>query len=67
MIYPDDFPNPTVYQLRGHHYAIADNTWYRLWGWVPHGGRDVTAVTDAELIAQLDHHAREWPSGGQDQ
>jgi hypothetical protein len=64
MVFPDDFPNPTVYSYRDHHYAIHDDSWYRLWGWLPYGGREVTVVTDADLIKRLDSDAREHPPNG---
>jgi hypothetical protein len=64
VIFPDDFLNPIVYSYRAHHYAIQDNVWYRLWGWVPDGGREATAITDAELIERLDTEAREHPPHG---
>ncbi len=59
MLYPDSFTNAALYRYRDHHYAIHDNTWYRLWGWVPGGGREATAITEAALIEQLDQHAVE--------
>lgn len=64
MIYPDDFSNSTVYRYREHYYAICENTWYRLWGWLPYGGREATAVTDVGLIDRLDSEAEEHPPNG---
>lgn len=61
MVFPDDFSDTTVYKYKDHYYAIRDDTWYRLWGWVPHGGREATAVTDEDLIEQLEASAMEHP------
>lgn len=59
MIYPDDFADSALYIFDDRYYAVSDNTWYRLWGWVPDGGRQATAVSDADLIDKLDHYAVE--------
>jgi hypothetical protein len=59
VLYPDDFANTALYRYRDHYYAIHADTWYRLWGWVPDGGREATLVSEPELIAQLDQHAVE--------
>ncbi len=64
MLYPDDFPNPALYKYRDHYYAIRDETWYRLWGWVPYGGREATVVSEPDLIAQLDQAAVEVTGRG---
>lgn len=59
MIYPDDFTDSALYTYEDRYYAVHDGTWFRLWGWVPDGGREATAVTDSELIEMLDHYAVE--------
>lgn len=59
MVYPDDFPNTALYRYRDRYYAIHDDTWYRLWGWVPNGGREASIVTDPGLIERLDADAEE--------
>lgn len=62
MLYPDDFANTALYTFQDRYYAIHADAWYRLWGWVPGGGREATVVSDPALIDMLDHQAVEVTS-----